>query len=111
MLSLAGCLEPYVPTNPPYVDPYPYSFTNPSKPAYPKTLYGAQLFISDCRELWTGEHNVGVQRPETSYLRMRGDCDDWAVMIAAYLQEHFGTDTLIAILTVDGVGHACPSRA
>ncbi len=105
VLLLSGCYEPYTP---PYVDPYPYSFADSSKPEYPNTLYWAQRFIEDCRDHWRGESNVGVQYPRESYSRMRGDCDDWAVMIAFYLQEHFGADTLIIILKVDGVGHACP---
>jgi hypothetical protein len=39
---------------------------------------------------------------------MTGDCDDFAVMIAGYSQEHWGYDSFVALLddVFDVVGHA-----
>jgi len=104
LLALAGCFEPYTP---PYVDPYPYSFTDSSKPYYPQSRYGAMLFVDDARELWIYENNTGIRYPQESARLMRGDCDDFAVMLACYLQEYFGYDTFVLRLTVDGTGHEC----
>jgi len=86
--------EPYVP---PY-DPYPYSFTDSSKLAYPKSLYGAQRFVQDARALWVYETNAGARYPSESAATMRGDCDDFAVMLAFYVQEYFGYDTFVVLL-------------
>jgi hypothetical protein len=107
--SLTACYFPE-PYTPPYVDPYPYSFTDSSKPIYPQSQYGARLFVADSRELWRYEHNVGVQHPADSCRWMRGDCDDFAVMVAFYLQEHFRYDTFILQLSSKvsyRSGHAC----
>jgi hypothetical protein len=109
---LTGCSNPWFPypAPEPYVDPYPYSFTDASKPLYPLGLYGAQRFLSDVRARWTGQNNVGVQDPVDSFLWMSGDCDDFAVMVAFYLQEYFGYDTFIAALEAIAPGyenHAC----
>lgn len=105
VVSLTSCMAP-LPYNPPHVDPYPYSFTDSSKTTYPKGLGGAQRFVSDSRERWTPCRNVGVQYPQDSARVLSGDCDDFAVMLAYYLQEYFGYDTLI-VLNDYGGGHAC----
>jgi hypothetical protein len=104
LIFLGGC---YRPEPEPYVDPYPYSFTDSTKPTYPRSLFGAQRFVEDAWDLWIYRQNVGVKYPEEAYRTMRGDCDDFAVMVAGYLQAYFGYDSFIACPTVDGVGHAC----
>jgi hypothetical protein len=102
---LAGCYRPD-PT-PPW-DPYPYSFTDTTKDLYPRSSFGAQRFVSDARALWLYAENNGANYPEDSYRLMRGDCDDFAVMVSYYLQEYFHYDTLIVILEITNVGgHAC----
>ncbi|MEW5826870.1 MAG: hypothetical protein AB1778_08590 [Candidatus Bipolaricaulota bacterium] len=105
LLLLANEPAPYITTD---RSAFPYSFSDTSKPVYPQTLDGARRFIADCRELWAYKHNVGGRYPRDSYGAMHGDCDDWAAMVACYLQEHFGYDTFIIIFKLDGVTHACP---
>lgn len=100
----AGCTQPYRPPAP--VDPYPYSFTDPSKVLYPCTRYGALRFISDARALWQYQTNHYVREPQTSTTWMRGDCDDFAVMLAYYLQEYFAYDTFVLALQGPTEGHA-----
>ncbi len=102
---LANTPDPYIRTDP---VAYPYSFTDSAKQAYPQTLDGARQFVSDCRELWFHKPNKGARQPEDSYGAMRGDCDDWSVMIAGYLQEFFGYDTVIVVVSLGRVNHACP---
>jgi len=102
---LANQPAPYVTTD---RTEYPYSFTDPAKPPYQQTIDGARLFVHDSRELWEHRHNKGCRRPTDSYGAMWGDCDDWAVMIAGYLQEYFGYDTFIVMFRLNGVNHACP---
>lgn len=107
-LGLVGCslLEP--------PDPYPYSFTNCEKNPYPRTNAGARRFIYDALDLWTYEEDVPnggywgelCQAPIISARRMKGDCDDFAVMIAYYLQEYWGYDTFITILDAGSTDHA-----
>lgn len=97
LIFLGGCMNT-VPQTP---DPYPYSFTDPDKPPYPRTLAGARLFISDARERWIGVPNSTVQAPEVSATTFRGDCDDFSTMLACYLQEYWGYDTFIVFLDMD----------
>lgn len=100
LLILVGCTEPFEPP-----DPYPYSFSDPDQP-YPRTLAGAQRFLSDAREEgeydvyphWRYKINWVVQSPTFSEQTRTGDCDDYAVMIAYYLQEYWGYDTFIVLL-------------
>ena len=87
-------------------EPYPYSFSDPYKPYYPRTLYGAQKFIADARDEgpnapyphWQYMKNGYVQSPDFSEWCRTGDCDDYAVMIAAFLEEYWGYDTFIVLL-------------
>jgi hypothetical protein len=89
-------------------DPYPYSFTDSSKPFYPLGLYGAQLFVSDVRARWVYQANVGAQYPADSFRWMSGDCDDFAIMLAYYLQEYWRYDTFVILIDIQGRGgHAC----
>jgi hypothetical protein len=107
---LSGCSNPWFPypAPEPYVDPYPYSFTDASKPLYPLGLYGAQRFLSDVRARWVYQENVGCQYPADSFLCMSGDCDDFATMVAYYFQEYWAYDTFIVMFNVVGRGlHAC----
>jgi hypothetical protein len=106
---LTGCIRPSPPWEPP-PDPYPYSFTDSSKPFYPLGLYGARLFVSDVRARWVYQANVGAQYPADSFRWMSGDCDDFAIMLAYYLQEYWRYDTFILMLnSIDGVStdHGC----
>lgn len=105
LLLLAGCAalyyEPYEP-----LDPYPYSFSNPNKHPYPHTLIGARRFISDATDEgqydayphWHFTENNYVRSPALSERIRSGDCDDYAVMMAYYLQEYWGYDTFIVFL-------------
>jgi len=98
-----GCMTTYYePVEP--VDPYPYSFTDPTKPPYPTTLAGAERFISDARDLWVGVPNSCVYPPEYSATYFRGDCDDFATMIACYLQGYWQYDTTIVMIDIQGEG-------
>ena len=92
---LAGCMAPITPPPP---DPYPYSFTDAGKEPYPRTSEGARRFVADSRARWKWEHNSTVYSPIVSASRLRGDCDDFAVMVAYYLQEFWGYDTFICAL-------------
>jgi len=63
---------------------------------YPQTSDGMWEFIHDAQENWIYEPdqpNEPCQAPAISLLSMRGDCDDFAVMIAYCLQEYWGYDT------------------
>lgn len=105
LLILAGCRSPIDPP-----DPYPYSFTDPSKKLYPCTIAGARRFISDSRPpRWEGAHNSYVKAPDDSAATLHGDCDDFAVMMAHYLQEYWGYDTFIVLL--DNITPREPSHA
>jgi len=76
-----------------------YDMLAPRKAAYPRTAYGARLFVSDVRPPnWTYSWNPHIQMPDVSYAALRGDCDDFAVMVAFYLQEYWGYDTFVTIL-------------
>ena len=85
-------------------DPYPYSFSNPNKEPYPQTWSGAERFISDAREGGPYPHwqyvktNPYVHSPILSERIRTGDCDDYAVMMAAYLQDYWGYDTFIVLV-------------
>jgi len=107
VILLSGC---YIPE--PYVPPLPieYSFTDPNKPLYPRTHEGARIFLEDVREPhWNYEDNDYAQWPDTSYRELSGDCDDFAIMLAFYLQEYWEYDTFVLILrkaTGPRAGHA-----
>ena len=98
---LGGCSVPYVVPPPP--DPYPYSFSNLAKNPYPHTFSGAMTFINDATNEgtygvyphWHYQKNNYVQARIFSERLRSGDCDDYAVMMAYYLQEYWGYDTLI----------------
>lgn len=103
LIFLGGCLNTTV-YQPP--DPYPYSFSDPNKQPYPRTWTGAQRFISDARDLgeydsyphWNYVKNDYVQSPILSEQTRTGDCDDYAVMMAAYLQDYWGYDTFVVLV-------------
>lgn len=98
LLILTSRVAPIIPP-PPDLDPYPYSLTNTSKEQYPKTTAGAQRFISDSRPpRWNGQHNTYVQAPIESASKLSGDCDDFAVMMAYYLEEYWWYDTFVVML-------------
>jgi len=100
-LVLSGCMQTSY-------DPYPYSFSDSTKSPYPRTLYGAQRFISDATDLgdydvyphWRAKLNGYVQSPIVSERKRTGDCDDYAVMMAYYLQEYWGYDTFIVLVDI-----------
>lgn len=102
LVFLGGCMATVTPPS----NPYPYSFSDPDKQPYPRTWTGAQRFISDARDLgeydsyphWNYVKNDYVQSPILSEQTRTGDCDDYAVMMAAYLQDYFGYDTFVALL-------------
>lgn len=91
--------------------PIEYSFLDPSKPVYPKTQDGARIFLHDVRSAnWDYYADDYVQRPEYSLEHMGGDCADFAVMLASYIQEHWEYDTFVLLLRSstygDKTGHA-----
>lgn len=100
-LFLTGCFSP--PPVPP-VDPFPYSFTDPTRALYPRTVAGAHRFIADVRvPRWTPVSDVAMQRvqdPFTSFRKLAGDCDDYAVMNGKFLQEYFGHDTFLVFMWI-----------
>jgi len=113
LLMLAGCAATYYePYEPP--DPYPYSFSNPNKQAYPRTLTGARRFIEDATDdgdydsyphWYYVKENYYGQSPIFSERVRSGDCDDYAIMMGYYLQEYWGYDTFIVFLDM-GYGQA-----
>jgi len=69
-----------------------------SSSSFPKTDKGLWDFIHYARRHWTYEKDHPgelCQRPEVSNKLWKGDCDDFAVMVAYYLQEYWGYDTYI----------------
>lgn len=109
MVLLTGCYTYWDPG--PAYDPYYYSFTDTARAAYPQTQHGAQRFMLDVRCLWQYSNNGAILEPNEAYQEMSGDCDDFAVMVAYYLQEYWGYDTFVVLLTsVDPstpYNHAC----
>ena len=97
LIFLGGCMSTVTPP----ADPYPYSFTDTSKQPYPKTVAGAQRFISDARTRWYYETNQVVLSPEFCATYFRGDCNDFATMLAYYLQQYWTYDTVIVFLDMD----------
>lgn len=78
---------------------------------FPPTNEGFWDFVWYCQRNWEYESDLPgelCQDPTTSYLRMRGDCDDFAVMIAGFTQEYFGFDSEVYQLdfVAGGPGHA-----
>lgn len=58
-------------------------------------------FIEYTQKNWKYEydtHGKVVQEPEVSFKLLSGDCDDFATMIAYYLQEVYGYDTVILLV-------------
>ena len=108
VLFLSGCYmpAPYVP--PPSLPPK-YGFHDNDTP-YPNTREGAQMFLEDVREPhWSYVNNDFPQDPVTSYLGLSGDCDDFAIMIAFFLEEWWFYDTFVLFLsstTPTSPGHA-----
>jgi hypothetical protein len=79
--------------------------------SFPSTNEGFWDFVWYCQRNWAYESDLPgelCQDPTTSYFRMRGDCDDFAVMVAFFTQEYFGFDSEIYQLRVIGEeeGHA-----
>lgn len=76
---------------------------------YPPSNDGMWSFVRDAQEQWTYERDKWFERcqaPAISLLSMKGDCDDFAVMIAYCLQEYWGYDTFISyIRMIDGEDH------
>jgi len=58
----------------------------------------ARQWLDDARSRWTYRSNTYVQDPEYSARYLSGDCDDFAVMVAAHLQGEWGFDTFVACL-------------
>lgn len=59
---------------------------------------GLWAWIKCVREAWVPERDYPgelCQQPWVSQKRLKGDCDDFAVMIAYYLQEYWEYDTFI----------------
>lgn len=58
-------------------------------------------FIEYVQKNWRYEYDTSgkvVQEPEISFKLLSGDCDDFATMIAYYLQEVYGYDTVILLV-------------
>lgn len=55
-------------------------------------------FVEYVQKNWVYERDNGkvVQEPEVYFKLLSGDCDDFATMVAYYLQEIYGYDTLVA---------------
>ena len=78
---------------------------------FPKTGQGFWQFVFYCQANWTYESDDPgelVQSPQVSYRRLRGDCDDFATMLAGYAQAYWPYDSFVAALRRPGasVGHA-----
>jgi len=72
---------------------------------YPQTSDGMWQFVYDAQAQWIYEPdrpNEPCQAPAISLLSMRGDCDDFAVMIAYCLQEYWNYDTFICCVGLEG---------
>jgi len=76
---------------------------------YPKTPTGMWNFIHNAQEQWIYEPDRSLepcQAPAISIRSLKGDCDDFAVMIACYLQEYWGYDTFVSLIgMVDSEDH------
>lgn len=88
----------------------PQQYQSSSRIVFPKTTKGLWDFIHCAQDNWVYEEDYpgeSCQRPAVSNRRWKGDCDDFAVMIAYYLQEYWGYDTYIIALdwTNDQGGH------
>ena len=65
------------------------------------SLYEVWSWIECVREAWIYEKDhpgERCQQPSVSSKRLRGDCDDFAVMVAYYLQEYWHYDTYIVVV-------------
>jgi len=86
---------------PAYLDPLPAQ--NPFKTA-DQRLWS---FISYIGAHWVYEEDTPYepcQDPKVSYRRMRGDCDDFAVMVAYYVQRVYEYDTYVIFTDWVGMG-------
>jgi hypothetical protein len=71
-----------------------------TRSVFPKTDKGLWDLIDNARRNWTYEEDRPgelAQRPIISNILLKGDCDDFAIMIACYLQEYWGYDTYIIL--------------
>lgn len=80
----------------------------PKKPGFsdifPKTDSGFWDFISYAQDNWVYEWDRDgelCQDPQVSYERLKGDCDDFAVMLAYYTQKYWGYDSYIVLIHID----------
>lgn len=77
----------------------------PQKPGFsdlfPKTSEGFWDFIKYAQDNWVYEFDQAgelCQDPKVSFDRLKGDCDDFAVMLAYYTQEYWRFDSYIALI-------------
>jgi hypothetical protein len=102
--SIAVYAPPSVPEPDP--EPQPTVGTVP----FARTSDGFWAFVWHCQAQWRYEEDWEgelVQSPMVSYGIMRGDCDDFATMIAGYAAEYWGYAAYVAFLEfVDDVDHA-----
>ena len=65
---------------------------------YPCNDRGFWRFLRDVRTEWVYENDFQgeiTQYPIRSFDRLRGDCEDFAIMIAYYSQEYWGYDSFV----------------
>lgn len=100
----ASCSSPPPPT------PTPSPSRLPAVP-FPTTSSGFWEFVWHCQDAycWVADPpGKTVQPPGVTYSTMRGDCDDFAVMIAGYAQDYWSYDSFVAHLEPlhADIGHA-----
>lgn len=87
-------------------EPIPVSTPTPTLKPTPESTQNSNTrevwdFVKYAQENWVYELDQPgevVQEPGESYKRLSGDCDDFAVMIAYYIQEVYGYDTKIIVI-------------
>jgi hypothetical protein len=129
MYALSHTQEDYITPNPtPVITPeikYVYITPNPTPVITPEIKYvyitpnptpvittnndiAAWEFIAYVQNNWKyisdTEYKV-VQTPQESYRLLSGDCDDFATMIAYYLEEIYGYDTKLIVTNNNGELH------
>lgn len=65
---------------------------------------GLWVWIKCVREAWAPERDRPgelCQQPWVSKTMLRGDCDDFAVMVAYYIEEYWGFDTFIVWINME----------
>jgi len=65
---------------------------------YPCNDRGFWKFVRDARTEWVYENDFRgeiTQYPVRSFDRLRGDCEDFAIMVAYYAQEYWGYDSYL----------------